>query len=50
MSFDTLTIAGILSAILCGGFLIALTLRNDSATRAREPLIGARPESAESRG
>lgn len=46
MSFDTLTIAGILSAILSGGFLIALTLRNDPVVQADEPLIGAVPETA----
>jgi hypothetical protein len=31
MSFDALTIAGALSALLAGGFLIALVRRNDSA-------------------
>lgn len=33
MSFDTLTIVGILSAILSGGFLIALVYRNDAHGR-----------------
>ena len=48
MSFDTLTIAGILSAILSGGFLIALASRNDSGSRPTDPLIGEIPETAES--
>ena len=30
MSFDALTILGISSSVLCGGFLIALIKRNDS--------------------
>ncbi len=30
MSFDALTILGILASILSGGFLIALTASNDS--------------------
>lgn len=29
MSFDALTIAGIVAAIVAGGFLIALVSRND---------------------
>lgn len=48
MSFDTLTIAGILAAILSGGFLIALASRNDSGTSQNERLIGEVPETAES--
>lgn len=48
MSFDTLTIAGILSAILCGGFLIALASRNDAGERQGEPLIGDAAAAAES--
>ncbi len=31
MSFDTLTIVGIFAALLSGGFLIALVLRNDAS-------------------
>jgi hypothetical protein len=49
MNFDTLTIAGILSAILSGGFLIALVLRNDTRERPPERLIGRAPEAVESR-
>ncbi|WP_200328265.1 hypothetical protein [Thiocystis violacea] len=30
MSFDALTILGISSSVLCGGFLIALVNRNES--------------------
>lgn len=48
MSFDTLTIAGILSALLSGGFLIALVARNDVATRAYDRLVGEAAESTES--
>ncbi len=33
MSFDALTITGIFSAILSGGFLIALASRNDTRDR-----------------
>ena len=33
MSFDALTIVGILATVLSGGFLVALVSRNDSATR-----------------
>ena len=33
MSFDTLTIVGILTALLSGGFLIALVARNDADER-----------------
>lgn len=33
MSFDSLTILGILATVLCGGFLVALVSRNDTATR-----------------
>lgn len=35
MSFDALTIAGILSALLAGGFLIALASTNQSFARGR---------------
>ncbi|MFD2112381.1 hypothetical protein [Thiorhodococcus fuscus] len=38
MSFDALTILGILSAILCGGFLVALVNRNDSGARSAQRL------------
>ena len=48
MSFDTFTIAGILSAILCGGFLIALALRNEDGESERKPLISAVHEGVES--
>ncbi len=48
MSFDTLTIAGILSAILSGGYLIALASRNDSGTRPDERLMSEAPKAAES--
>ena len=34
MSFDALTLLGISSSVLCGGFLIALVNRNESK-RAR---------------
>jgi hypothetical protein len=33
MSFDTLTLVGILSAFLSGGFLIALAAGNDAGGR-----------------
>jgi hypothetical protein len=43
LSFDTLTIVGILAAIVCGGFLVALVSCNDlgvgcgrRAARARQ--------------
>ena len=36
MSFDALTIAGILSAALSGGFLIALVRGNDGANVPRD--------------
>jgi hypothetical protein len=49
MSFDTLTIAGILSAILSGGFLIALASRNIGDLRDEERLIGGVPKTADSR-
>lgn len=43
MSFDALTIAGILAAVLCGGFLIALVAGNDGRTPSREvPQAGHR--------
>lgn len=48
MSFDTLTIAGILSAILSGGFLIALASRNEVGRREDDPLIGDAAQAAES--
>jgi hypothetical protein len=34
MSFDALTITGILVAILCAGFLIALVNRNSTVRRS----------------
>ena len=39
MSFDTLTIVGIVASILSGGFLIALASRNDSNLRYGQPII-----------
>nr|WP_296915220.1 hypothetical protein [Thiocapsa sp.] len=33
MSFDALTITGFIAATLCGGFLIALTKRDDGVWR-----------------
>lgn len=48
MSFDTLTLVGILSAILSGGFLIALAYRNDAGGRQGEPLMGDAAAAAES--
>lgn len=48
MSFDTLTIAGILCAILSGGFLIALVSRNDAPGREEGPMISQAPKTAES--
>ena len=35
MSFDALTIAGILTVIVVGGFLLALASRNDSRAERR---------------
>lgn len=42
MSFDTLTIIGILAAVLSGGFLVALVARNDAGSRKARGLIGGR--------
>jgi hypothetical protein len=36
MSFDALTLLGISSSVLCGGFLIALVKRNDSSAPQTE--------------
>jgi len=41
MSFDTLTIIGILAAIIAGGFLIALVSCNDGRCKSVN-LIGSR--------
>ncbi|MGE5154505.1 MAG: hypothetical protein ACM3ST_10855 [Bdellovibrio bacteriovorus] len=49
MSFDTLTIAGILSSILSGGFLIALASRNGGGRRDEDRLIAEVPETLDSR-
>jgi hypothetical protein len=38
MSFDALTITGILAALLSGGFLIALVRGNDAGSKARPAL------------
>ncbi len=35
MSFDALTIAGILSAALAGGFLLVLAFQNDALPASR---------------
>lgn len=38
MSFDALTILGILAVVLCGGFLVALVRRNDPSARVAKQL------------
>ncbi|WP_167757080.1 hypothetical protein [Thiorhodococcus minor] len=37
MSFDALTLLGLSSSVLCGGFLIALVNRNESKKRTIIP-------------
>lgn len=37
MSFDALTILGISSSVLCGGFLIALVNRNETKKGGENP-------------
>lgn len=39
MSFDALTILGILASLLCGGFLVALVCCNDTSSRVSRRLI-----------
>jgi hypothetical protein len=46
MSFDALTILGILATVLSGGFLVALVSRNDSTVR-RNRGFAPRSEGAE---
>lgn len=41
MSFDALTIMGILAVVLCGGFLVALVKRNDPSARVAKQLAAA---------
>lgn len=41
MSFDALTIAGLIAAILCSGFLIALINRDDADNIRRARLTGS---------
>lgn len=38
MSFDALTILGILSIVLCGGLLVTLVNRNDAGVRSTQRL------------
>ncbi|EXJ17212.1 hypothetical protein [Imhoffiella purpurea] len=50
MSFDALTILGISSSILCGGFLVALVNRNGAGARAARRLADSKDKrTAESR-
>jgi hypothetical protein len=50
MSFDALTISGLVAATLCGGFLIALIGRNDADARRQPRITGAeRTDGADSR-
>ncbi|WP_167752487.1 hypothetical protein [Thiorhodococcus mannitoliphagus] len=37
MSFDALTLLGLSSSVLCGGFLIALVNRNGAKKRSLKP-------------
>ena len=41
MSFDALTITGLIAAILCAGFLIALINRDDAGTTRPSRIRGA---------
>lgn len=41
MSFDALTIWGILSAIVCGGFLVALVRRTDASARSAQRMANS---------
>ncbi|SDW53470.1 MULTISPECIES: hypothetical protein [Thiocapsa] len=41
MSFDALTITGLIAAVLCAGFLIALINRDDADAPRRSPISGA---------
>jgi hypothetical protein len=41
MSFDALTITGLIAAILCAGFLIALINRDDGRTPRPSRITGA---------
>lgn len=41
MSFDALTITGLIAATLCSGFLIALITRDDADTIRRARLTGS---------
>lgn len=41
MSFDALTITGLIAAILCSGFLIALITRDDADTIRQAGLTGS---------
>jgi hypothetical protein len=43
MSFDALTIAGILAAVLAGGFLVALVSQNDKRGEGRRETAHAEP-------
>ncbi len=45
MSFDSLTIFGILVSMLSGGFVLSTVFRTDTAAEATFPMIG-RPEGA----
>jgi hypothetical protein len=50
MSFDALTISGLVAAILCGGFLIALISRDDANLQRHSRATGAgRTDGADSR-
>lgn len=46
MSFDTFTIVGILSALISGGFLVALVSRNDIGRRQSRSSLESRPAKA----
>lgn len=41
MSFDALTITGLIAAVLCAGFLIALINRDDAGTARPSRICGA---------
>jgi hypothetical protein len=43
MSFDALTITGLIAAALCAGFLIALINRDDVHAPRPSPISGAEP-------
>jgi hypothetical protein len=43
MSFDSLTIFGILASMLSGGFVLSTVFRTDTVAQATFPMIG-RPE------